>query len=74
MFYFLPFCFWLFVALSMSSYVSLFVGLSAVGTSFLSDVIYNDEITLMVIPKNIVLLIVSCRLFKIVLAKIFIYM
>ena len=45
----LPFFFWLFVAPSMSSYVSLFVGLSAAVTSFLSDVIYNDELTLMMI-------------------------
>ena len=35
----LPFFLWLLVAPSMSSYVSLVIGLSAAVTSFLSDVI-----------------------------------
>ena len=47
---FLPFFLWLLVAPLVSSYVSLFVGLSAAVTSFLSDVIYNDELTLMMMP------------------------
>ena len=47
---FLPFFILLLVAPSMYSYVSLTGGLSAAVTSFLSDLVYNDKLTLTIIP------------------------
>ena len=46
---FLPLSLWLLVAPSMYSYVSLFAGISSAVASSLSDVIYNDQLTLMII-------------------------
>jgi hypothetical protein len=51
---FLPFFIWLLVAPSMYSYVSLTGGLSAAVTSFLSDLVSKDKLTLTIIPKILI--------------------